>query len=400
MAVTVVISTDGLPTWIFVLTYFGVGPSLTLGFKFLFGSNGLGFHFPLATVWCLLYLEWLLAAFVRRQSNVSDDEGLDELVALPVQAARCASGITVKRLGWLVGICLATEIACSNLSLLSLSVSFHTMMKASTPAYVLLFAALLGLERLTARMTGVVCVIVTGVALCSFGEIDFALSGFVFINVAAAAGGLRWAATHLYLGQTPTASSVGGVLELLVRSLPAALIFLPPLVLAFELRPLISHIAAAPSSVMLLIRLGLLLFVFAIGGFVMILVEMTLVHRLSSLTFSVMSIAKELLVVLLSVAVYSDELTLLNWGGFALTLAGILAFRRLRESHSEDTQQNSLYSEVGSREGGSPEESPFASVPSDRGGTPSGPALDGDGESGEVSSLISHYRKGQFTQLH
>jgi solute carrier family 35 protein C2 len=385
MAITVEISTDGLPTWVFILTYFGVGPSLTLGFKFLFGADGLGFHFPLFTVWCLLYLEWLLARFVRKKSNVDDENGFDELVSLPNQSVRCMSGMTVRGLGRLVGICLATEIACANLSLLTLSVSFHTMAKASTPAYVLVFATLLGLETLSFPLAGVVLAIVVGVALCSMGEISFALSGFTFINVAAAAGGLRWAATHLYLGQTSAAVTRGGALELLYRSLPAALVLLPPLVVTFELRSLIAYVSASPSSVALLFRLTLLLLTFALGGFAMVMVEMVLVHRLSSLTFSIMSIAKELLVILLSVALYGDQLTLLNWAGFTITLAGIVAFRRLRSSQergapppptlphcgSADLDSSSL-----SRSSSSSEYNDLEPLPSDEGG--------------EQSALISH----------
>ena len=53
---------------------------------------------------------------------------------------------------YVVGVSSGLEISMSNLSLLTLSVAFHTMAKSSAPAFVLLFALLFGLEKFKWRL--------------------------------------------------------------------------------------------------------------------------------------------------------------------------------------------------------------------------------------------------------
>jgi hypothetical protein len=100
-----------------------------------------------------------------------------------------------------VGLLLAAEVGLSNLSLLTLSVAFHTMAKASTPAFVLLFSTIFGLERPNWKLAMSVVLVIGGIVLCSFGEVSFALSGFLLVVSASAAGGLRWVLSHSYLLQ-------------------------------------------------------------------------------------------------------------------------------------------------------------------------------------------------------
>lgn len=53
------------------------------------------------------------------------------------------------------------------------------MIKAFTPVSVLLVSAAFGLKELNQKIMGIVLVICLGVAIASFGEIDFELIGFL-----------------------------------------------------------------------------------------------------------------------------------------------------------------------------------------------------------------------------
>ena len=72
---------------------------------------------------------------------------------------------------------------------------------ASTPAFVLLFSTIFGLERPNWKLAMSVVLVIGGIVLCSFGEVSFALSGFLLVVSASAAGGLRWVLSHSYLLQ-------------------------------------------------------------------------------------------------------------------------------------------------------------------------------------------------------
>lgn len=99
-----------VPTVSFVLFYLVCSPALTLGFNFLFSN--LDFRFPLSTVNLLLLFEWFIAAIVRpfvvnedERDRMSQSEG---------------GSLFLKYSAIIVGLCLAAELAFSNMSLLTL----------------------------------------------------------------------------------------------------------------------------------------------------------------------------------------------------------------------------------------------------------------------------------------
>jgi drug/metabolite transporter (DMT)-like permease len=132
-----------IPVLSLILLYLMIAPFLTMGFKYIFTE--LGFHFPMTTVFALLLLEWIIVVIVRMVRGHTSKAYDDDDSAVDSKAQRnCLRSKRVVAIA--VGLCLSTEIACSNLSLLTLSVSFHTMVKASTPVWVLAFSCLIGFE--------------------------------------------------------------------------------------------------------------------------------------------------------------------------------------------------------------------------------------------------------------
>ena len=112
-----------------------------------------------------------------------------------------------------VGVLTALDIGLSNWSLVYASVSFHTMIKATAPAFVLLFGWLLGLERCSASTCVAIGLIVGGLALSSCDQVDFSIgwdgvAGLALGLASSLLSGLRWALTQLLLhGGAPSSSA-------------------------------------------------------------------------------------------------------------------------------------------------------------------------------------------------
>jgi solute carrier family 35 protein C2 len=73
------------------------------------------------------------------------------------------------------------------------------MVKASTPIFVLLWAYLLGIERITSSLIMVVLVIALGEFLTVAGEIHFNVVGFFMCLSASVLSGARWTLVQLKL---------------------------------------------------------------------------------------------------------------------------------------------------------------------------------------------------------
>lgn len=298
-----------LSVGLLVLAYLFIAPGLTLSFKWMFSTYG--FHYPMSVVSYLLMLEWCMALACRW---------------LLGKAAALSNWRASVKVAAPIGVCIAAEVAASNLSLLTLSVSFHTMVKASAPVFVLLFSTLLGLESPDWRTVATVCFIVLGIAVCALGELRFSLAGFLFVLLSTAAAGLRWSLSQLLLQ-----GSKLHTVALLVWTLPAAIVVLPPFAAAFELSRMVNQVLESDNPD-LLPQLAVLGFGFAGAAFGLMNVELGLVHHLSSLSFVVLAVGKELLLILLSIVLNEDDLTPLNWLGFAMALVGMVVFKSLRQS--------------------------------------------------------------------
>jgi solute carrier family 35 protein C2 len=97
------------------------------------------------------------------------------------------------------GIVTSGDIGLSNLSLVTITITFYTMVKASTPIFVLGWAYLLGIERITWSLIGVIAVIAMGEFLTVAGEVDFDPYGFSMCLTASMLSGARWTLVQLKL---------------------------------------------------------------------------------------------------------------------------------------------------------------------------------------------------------
>lgn len=94
------------------------------------------------------------------------------------------------------GMAAAVEICCANASLVFITLSFYTMIKSSTPVWVLLFSFLFGFEKPKLNLILIISIIVFGVWLTIDGEPKVHYQGFILVLIAAIASGLRWNMTQ------------------------------------------------------------------------------------------------------------------------------------------------------------------------------------------------------------
>ena len=260
--------------------------------------------------------------------------------AVEAAAVRAWSGAPVHGDGngrslFLIACCVGGEVALSNAGLMLLSVAAHTMIKACTPVFVLLAALVLKLEAPSWTALAIVATISLGTALCSVGRHGADDSrraaaaqalGAGLTVAAGAVGGLRWGLTQL---ATQKAATVVRPKELVARTLPWSAAFLGVVAAALDAPRLWSDAASERLDDLgpdLFGHVALLSLLLALGGLCLLRVEVTLVSMTSSLSLSIAAVAKELLLVVVSVAGLGDSISRLNAAGFALTGCGVVAY--------------------------------------------------------------------------
>ncbi|KAJ1328469.1 hypothetical protein BSLG_010201 [Batrachochytrium salamandrivorans] len=226
-------------------------------------------------------------------------------------------------------ICTALDISFSNASLHYISLSFYTMIKSSTPVWVLVFAFLFGLEKPQWKLVLVILVICSGVVFTVAGEIRFSLIGFLLILSASVMSGLRWSLTQILLQNAnmgmdnPVAtlrylSPVGAVLIGLMSCFSE---FTGPQGLLQS--NFFSTVGSSLQTLAILMAGALL-------AFCMTLAEYYLIRNTSVVTLSVIGISKEICIISLSVLIFGDLITPIAFLGIVITIGGIAAYHRLK----------------------------------------------------------------------
>lgn len=333
-----------------ILLYACLSISLTLVFKKVLTI----IRYPLFLMASVLGLEAVLmrvglaATLCVRSLRSVDDDPAD--AAMPAEEA-----VSSRLLLTGIGTCVAGEIGLSNLGLMRLSVASHTMIKASTPLFVLCASLVLGLEKPSVGIVAIVVLISAGTALCSIGRLHLTSSASLSISshspivhsgqstavqtardwkllvgialtvTAGMAGGLRWGLTQLLTQHRATRPHL-----LLVETLPVAAASLVLLSAALEGRDLAGAHDTDVYDLMVYAS------VIAVIGLVLLWTEVMLVATTSSLTLAILATAKELSLVLISVVWLRNDVSLLGIIGFFVTCVGIFAYNL----HKRETKRS------------------------------------------------------------
>ncbi|CEG72635.1 hypothetical protein RMATCC62417_08162 [Rhizopus microsporus] len=281
----------------YIMMWYFFSTSLSLYNKNLMGRDRFNFNFPLLVSSIHAGLHFMITSIMmwfggnRWNSSLSSSMSIYDYLFKVVPC----------------GVAAAVEICCSNASLVYITLSFYTMVKSSTPIWVLIFSFLFGFEKPKFLLISIILIMVAGVILTVEGETKFDTLGFSLVLIASIVSGLRWSMTQLLLQHERL--GIDNPIATLYYLSPIMFITMLTLSLILE-HPLeqfqhskhfdtISHVVES---------LGLM----SIGGFLafaMTLAELYLIKNTNTITLSVAGISKEIVIITLSVLIYGDVLT-------------------------------------------------------------------------------------------
>ncbi|MCJ1261497.1 Triose-phosphate Transporter [Lobaria immixta] len=225
------------------------------------------------------------------------------------------------------GIATGLDIGLGNMSLKTITLTFFTMCKSSSLAFVLLFAFLFRLETPSLKLILIIAAMTVGVVMMVAGETEFNALGFVLIISSAFSSGFRWALTQILLLRNPATSNPFSSIFFLapIMFLTLTIIAIPVegfVSLAKGLRDLTVDKGAVEG-------IGILLFP-GVLAFLMTTSEFALLKRTSVVTLSICGIFKEVVTITAAGVIFHDPLTPINVSGLMVTIASIGAYNYIK----------------------------------------------------------------------
>jgi solute carrier family 35 protein C2 len=318
-----------------------IAPSAVLDFyltsvsqynKWMFGSDHLDFHFPLFTTSLHMLVQFSLASLVLlvRPSLRPRPPPFDHSdTNAPPKPLMTPFFYATRLLP--CGTATSLDIGLGNTSLRFVTLTFLTMCKSSSLAFVLLFAFLFRLEQPSWKLCAIIATMTAGVVMMVAGETEFNPIGFVLVIASAFFSGFRWALTQILLLRHPATSNPYATIFFL-----APIMFVTLIVLALFVegpRAIITGLQilcdakGMVSGILLLVFPGCL-------AFGLISSEFALLKRTSVVTLSAAGI------------VFHDPLTPINVSGLVVTIASIAVYNYLKITKMRREAREEVAAEV------------------------------------------------------
>jgi len=236
---------------------------------------------------------------------------------LPAISGRLFVGLS------LVGAFAALDIACSNLSLITITTSFYTFLKSSSLIFVLILGVITLVEPISVPIVTTVLLVSVGMFLMAYGEEAMEWRGAALVLASEVFAALRWIVTQVLVQQ----HEVSAMAAVLYMS-PAATLTLVPLAMVREPDALheVSKLVQEHGWPMV----ACVFFFPGVLSFLLLLVEVQLVVETSSLTLTVFGNLKSVATVLFAVAVFGDKVSVIQWAGMLVAFIGMLAYSHAR----------------------------------------------------------------------
>jgi solute carrier family 35 protein C2 len=222
------------------------------------------------------------------------------------------------------GLVTSGDVGLSNLSLVRISISFYTMVKASTPIFVLFWAYLFRIEKITWVLILVVLVIAVGEFLTVMGEVHYDLLGLLLCLSASFLSGARWTLVQMKLvNLVPPISHTIGVMRVLSSSMFFSMLILS-LAIEKPWQTLANGYFDNFTEGLHTFGLGLCGAAFAIA---MILCEFHLIMRASAIVLMIGGVIKEMITIIVGVQFFQDELNRINVAGCLTVFLGVFLYK-------------------------------------------------------------------------
>ncbi|GAA6046599.1 hypothetical protein JCM3770_006231 [Rhodotorula araucariae] len=266
------------------------------------------FNYPIAlTTWHLVYAT-VGTRLLRRFTHMLDD----------VQNVQMSWDRWLKNIVP-IGALFSGSLIFNNFAYLTLSVSFIQMLKAFTSVAVLGMSVLFGLEQMQPRKFIIVIAISCGVALASYGEIDFDMGGFL-----CQATGIAFEACRLV--------SIQKLLTGLKMGPLVSLYYFAPVCAGLNLFLIPFFEGAAPfQDAFEVVGLPILIGN-ASTAFLLNVAVVFLIGCASSLVLTLSGVIKDILLVLGSVLLMGSTVTFTQFVGYGIALGGLVVFKLPQEA--------------------------------------------------------------------
>ena len=232
----------------------------------------------------------------------------------------------------LLGGASALALTLGQYPYLFLTVAFIQMLKAFSPAYMVIFLYLMGVE--TPSRNVVLCVL--GLSLCtciaSAGEVNFSIVGVLFMAGASCSDAIR-----LVVAQKLLTNNKMNPLETLYYTAPVCLLWMIPAAFVTEVPAALRHNSFA------LMRLHPMMFLASgFSGFFVNITSFLLVKRTSSMTLKTMTMARNGGLVIVSAILMGETITLLEGVGYSGLLMCFALYTGVKSREAAEKQKAAL----------------------------------------------------------
>ncbi|KAM0753176.1 TPT-domain-containing protein [Meredithblackwellia eburnea MCA 4105] len=294
-----------LPSWVPIICWIGTSSFVILQNKHILSD--LKFKHPIALTTIHLLFQTIATRLLRQYTPLID--GAKELEA----TGKMNREVFIRKI-IPVGVLFSASLVLSNWVYLVLSVSFIQMIKAFTPVSVLLISFAMRLKEPSQKLFGIVCLISVGVAIASYGEVEFHLVGFLVQALAIAIESTRLVLIQILLqgmGMNPLTS----------------LYYFAPVCLAVNSIILLPVEGFQPFyDAVDLVGIPTL-FGNACMTFALNLSSVWLIGKASGLVLTLAGVIKDILLIAGSWAIQGSTITGIQLFGYAIALTGLVVFK-------------------------------------------------------------------------
>ncbi|CAJ0546175.1 Ff.00g096480.m01.CDS01 [Fusarium sp. VM40] len=335
---------------VLILLWYLFSLSISIYNKWMFDHDRLNFAFPLFTTSMHMVVQFTLSGLVlyfvpslrpgyrAHTSDLGRSRHDDE-----PKSYGMTKMFYLTRIGP-CGAATGLDIGLGNTSLKFISLTFYTMCKSSSLAFVLMFAFVFRLETPTLRLIAIIATMTLGVVLMVFGEVEFQAGGFALVISAAFFSGFRWGLTQILLLRNPATSNPFSSIFFLT---PVMFLVLICLAVPVEgIGNLIEGYKVLGNEWGYFMAPLFLLFPGCIA-FCMTASEFALLQRTSVVTLSIAGIFKEVVTISAAALVFGDRLTPINFVGLLTTMAAIAAYNYIKITKMRQEARESVHVQHG-----------------------------------------------------